>query len=284
MAAANFLYRLPLMLNSLSLHTVIKSGLSFLVICLLFMACGNSYQKVLKSSDSEFKLQKANEYYEKGDCAKAIPLFEELIPIYKGSKSIDDIYYNYADCHFQQGEYLVASFHFKNIYDSYPSSEWAEESLYMHAYSQYMLSPDVNLDQTYSEKALDAFQLFITAYSESARVAECNGLIDILRSKLATKMYKSAQLYLKIEKYRAAAVTFNNLLKNFPETKYAEEAAYLVVKSYYLYAMNSIASKQDERYSMAVEAYKDFAFNYETSKYMKEATQLYNASLNNLNP
>ncbi|HXH17460.1 MAG TPA: outer membrane protein assembly factor BamD [Chitinophagales bacterium] len=242
---------------------------------LVSASCSNSYQKVTKSTDPDFKLMKAKEYYEQGECMKAIPLFEELIPVYKGTKSIDDIYYKYADCHFRQGDYLIASFHFKNIYDSYPSSDYAEESLYMYAYSYYMLSPEVQLDQTYTEKALEAFQLFINAYPESSKMEECNQFIDLLWKKLETKAFRNASLYLKTRNYRAAAAAFANLLKDYPDTQYAEEASFLVLKSYYLYAMESVSVKQLERFEKATEAYRNFNYRYKESKFAKDAEQLY---------
>ncbi|GIV34311.1 MAG: hypothetical protein KatS3mg031_1846 [Chitinophagales bacterium] len=241
---------------------------------LLFLVGCNSYQKVLKNPDPAYKLDKAKEFYEKGAYDKALPILEEMIPVYKGTKSIDDLYYMYADCHFHQSDFLLAAFHFKNIYDSYPNSKHAEESLYMYAYCNYMLSPDVSLDQTYTEKALEAFQLFINVYPNSARVGECNKLMDVLRQKLESKAFRAGMLYYRMGKYRAAALTFTNLLKEYPDTRYAEEASFLIIKSYYLYAENSIPSKQLERYELALEAYKDFSILFKSSKWMKEALQL----------
>lgn len=259
-----------------------KSGiyvLAFLV-SVLFLSCNKqNYQSVLKGSDTDRKLSLAKELYEKGECLKALPLFEEVIPIYKGTKSIDDIYYQYADCHFQQGDYLLASFHFKNIYDSYPLSPYAEECLYMNAYCQYMLSPEVPLDQTYTEKAIDYMQLFINTYPESEKVAEANNLIDQLRLKLMTKDFKTASLYLKIGHYRAAAVSFGNLLRRYPDTKYAEEASYLVVKSHFLYAMNSVPEKQAERFDQALKAYDEFDYRYKNSKFAKDVDDLCEKSM-----
>lgn len=261
-----------------------KSGYYTLIILVLFgWSCSRtSYQKVSKSSDPEFKFTKANEYYEKGEYLKAIPLYEELIPVYKGTKSIDDLYYKYADCHFQQGDYLISSFHFKNIYDSYPLSEHSEECLYMFAYSYYMLSPEVPLDQTYTEKALEAFQLFINAYPESSKVNECNGLMDNLRKKMETKAFKSASLYLKTGNYRAATTAFANMLKDYPDTEYAEEASFLAVKAYYLFAQQSIPSKQEDRYREAIEAYKNFVYRYKDSKFAADAEELNQSAIEHI--
>ena len=181
-----------------------------------------------------------------------------------------------------QGDYLISSFHFKNIYDSYPLSVHAEESLYMYAYSYFMLSPDVQLDQTYTEKSLRAFHLFINSFPNSKRMEECNNLIDVLWRKMETKAFRNASLYLKTGNYRAAATSFSNILKDYPDTQYAEEASFLTVKAYYLFAQKSIITKQLERYEMTVEAYEDFVYRYKGSKFAKEAEQLNLSALQNI--
>lgn len=250
--------------------------------CLLFISC-NTYQRVLKSTNPDLKYLKAKEYYEKEDYYKALPLFEELITIYKGTKSIDEIYYMYAMCHYEQENYLIAAFHFKNIHDSYPLSTYAEESLYMNAFCYYKMSPDINLDQTNTEKAIDAFQLFINTYPNTDKMKECNMLMEEMRRKLEIKSFKSAELYLKTSNYKAAATSFDILLSEYPDTKDAEKAHFLIIKSYYLYAKNSIKSKQAERYNMTIKAYNNFAAKYKNSGFLKEATGYYESSIENIN-
>lgn len=247
----------------------------------LFAACSESLQKIQRK-DADYKYEKAKEFYEDGNYAKALPLFEELITVYKGTKSVDEIYYMYAMCHYHSGNFLVAGFHFKNIRDSYSLSTYAEESLYMFGYCYYRLSPATNLDQTYTEKAMEALQLYINSYPNTERLEQCNLLIEQLRRKLEIKAYKNASLYLRIRDYKAAAVAFNNVLKNFPDTEDAEDIQFLIIKSYYEYAIHSYESKQRERYDLALDAYKIFAAKYPNSELMKEATQLRDQSLSNI--
>ena len=73
----------------------------------------------------------AKKYYNKKDYFKALPLFEELLNIYKGTKSVEKVYYYYAYCYYGQGEYLMAAYHFKNLANTYPNGKFTEESHYM---------------------------------------------------------------------------------------------------------------------------------------------------------
>lgn len=261
---------------------MLKKRIYLLFIASLIISACNSYQKISKSGDLDLKTAKAKEYYEKGEYLKAIPLIEELISIYKGSKNIDDLYYMYAKSHFEQGEFLIAAFHFKNIYDSYPNSKYAEESLYLNAVSYQRLSPESNLDQEFTTKAIENFQLFVNAYPSSEKLSDCNTSMKVLRRKLEKKAFDGAQLYLKTGNYKAAATCFANLAKDYPDSEDLEKAEFLIVKSYYLYAQQSIITKQLERYELALAAYKNFVADFKNSSLIPDADEIKEACLKNI--
>lgn len=251
------------------------------LLSILLFSC-DTYQKISKSGDLDLKTAKAKEYYEKGEYLKAIPLLEELIQIYRGSKPVDDMMFMYAKSHFEQGEFLIASFYFKNLYDSYPTSKYAEESLYLNAVSFQRMSPETNLDQDNTTKAIENYQLFVNAYPSSEKLTDCNTAIKILRRKLEKKAFDGAELYYKTGQYKAAATAFSNLAKTYPDSEDLEEAEFLIVKSYYLYAQQSIYSKQVERYELAITAYKNFAADFKNSRYLPDAEEIKEACLKNI--
>lgn len=253
-----------------------------LALILVLFSCKNSYQSLQKDPDLEKRLTAAKTYYDKGAYDKAMPLFEGLITIYKGTKSIDEIYYLYAMCHYNMANYLIAGFHFKNIHDNYPLSPYAEECLYMAAFCDYSMSADIPLDQTYTQKAIDGFQLFINSYPGSDKITEANQLIDQMRRKLEIKALNAAELYLRMGQYKAAATSFGNILTDYPDTRDDEKISFLIVKSTFLYADNSIITKQAERFQDAVKAYNLFKKKYPASTYMDEATKYFDQAQKNL--
>ncbi len=241
-------------------------------------SCKSSYQKLLKSSDYDLKLQKAKQYYNSGNYIKAIPLFEELIGILKGTQDVEDLYYFYPYCYFGQGDYQFASYYFKNFIDYYPRSPKAEDARFMSAYCMYKLSPVIDLDQSFTHKAIEAFQLFANTYPESEKIEECNQLMDEMRKKLEVKSYRAAKLYYDMRDYKSAAKALNNMLLDFPETDEREEVNFLILKSNFLYAENSIEEKQEERYNSTVAAYLSFIEKFAESEYLKEAEDIYEKS------
>lgn len=241
---------------------------------LVLIGCGKSYQNVLKSTDSDYKLIKADEYYEKEDYIKAIPLYEELLITLKGKKNLEELYYKYANSHYEKGDYLIAAFHFRKFVGLYSTSSRVEEAYYKIAKCFYNKSPKYRLDQTSTIDAIKEFQRFVDRFPKSERVAEANGLIDELRMKLHAKAFDNAMLYYKMQDYNAAAYAFRALIDEFPESKDVEESTYYIAKSYKLFADNSYQEKKLERYKETLEACLVLKNTYPGSKYLNEIEQI----------
>ena len=238
------------------------------------LASCSSYEKVLKSDDLALKEKKANEYYEQEEYYKALPLYEELISVYKGTQRAEDFYYRYAYCHYGTGEYLLAAYNFKNFATTYPGSKYAEESLFMNARCYHEISPRSSLDQESTTKAINEMQLFINAYPQSKYAPEANAIIDESRRKLEKKDYDAAKLYYDMDDYKAAATAFTNLLKKYPDTPLADEIAFMALKSNYMYAINSIDEKKPERLEKTLAAFESFAARYPQSHYQRDAKNI----------
>lgn len=253
----------------------------------LMLASCSTYQQVLKSNDLQLKYAKAKEYYNQRQYYKATPLFEELMAIYKGTKDIEDIYYYYAFCQYGMEEYLIAAYHFKNIATTYPNGIHAQECLFMNAKCYVNMSPKYELDQEYTTKAINELQLFVNTYPSSPLVSEANETIDRMRSKLQQKAFAAAKLYYDMEDYKAAAVAFTNLLHNYPDTPDYDRASFMILKANYLYSLNSIETKQVERYQTTVDVYNQYKDRLLQSKFSKDAQTIFESSnkiLNKLKP
>ena len=227
----------------------------FAVILALLVSSCSEYQKILSGSDYDLKYEKAMEYYDDEDYIRSQSLFEELISVYKGTEQAEEVYYRYAYTYYHQRDYLMAGYYFRNFVATFPTSKYADECAYMNAYCHYEDSPDPNLDQTNTVKAIDELQIYINRHPSSPRVEECNRLIDELNDKLVLKSFNSAKLYYDLKEYKASITALNNSLQSYPDTRFREELLYLILRSSYELAQNSIPSKVRERYEQTTEAY-----------------------------
>jgi len=248
----------------------------FLLTMVISQTACNDIEKIKKSTDQNYKLSKANEFYDKKKWEEANVLYEELLTVFKGTKQFEDLYYKYAYSFYNQNNYLAASYHFKNFSDIFPNSPQHDECEYMTCICLYNMSPEASLEQSSTVKAIGALQTFVNTHPESPKVAEANKIIDEARQKLETKDAESATLYFKISEFRSAVVAFGNLIKKYPDSDKCDYYQLMVAKANYNYAKMSIPAKMEERLNLALVDYNDFLSNYPNSKLKTEADNLKN--------
>ena len=96
-----------------------------LLIISIFVASCSSYTRVMKGNDMDAKLNLAIKLYNKGDYFKALPLLEELITVYRGTKKAEKTYYYYAYTNYQLGDYETAAYDFDNFAKTFPGSKYS---------------------------------------------------------------------------------------------------------------------------------------------------------------
>lgn len=247
------------------------------------LSCRSEFEKVRLSGDVDRIYKKAIDYYGEEEYQKAQTLFELIISSYRGRKEAEDIYFKYAYTYYHLERYILAAYYFKNFSQTYSTSDLREEADFMVAYSNYLLSPSFRLDQTYTLQAIDDYQLFVNTYPDSDRVSECNRLIDEMRAKLERKAFEEGKLYFNLRHYQSSVQVFENLLKDFPETDNDEEVRYMIIRSSYDLADNSIVDKQLERFRDAQDRAARFLERFPDSGYRKEVSKILEDSQNKLN-
>ncbi len=235
----------------------------------------SQYEKIVKSDDVNLKYTKAFDYYNKGDYVKAGGLFDQLAPLTRGTRRADSVYFYQAMSQYKLTDYIIAGHYFNVFVGMYQNSRFIEEAAYMEAYCYYLQSPKPELDQIPTQQALDAFHLFMIRYPKSERITECQRIIAELNEKLMEKAFLSAKLYYNLSDYKASIVALNNCLADFPDTKQREEIMFLILKSKYFLALNSIHVKQTERFQDTIDEYYSFVAEYPESKNKKDAEGMY---------
>lgn len=259
------------------------SGLVIILVMIsLTYSCKSSFEKIRTSNDPEYIFKEANKLYDDGKYMNAQILYEIIIPFFRGKTEAEDIFYRYAYTYYNLKDYSTAAHYFRSFASSFLNSDKREECLYMAAYSSYRMSPSIKLDQQQTAKAIEDFQTFVNTYSNSEKVEQSNQLIDELRLKLEEKAYSQGILYYNMRRYVSAIVALENMLQEFPETSKEEEVRFMILKSSYDYARNSIFDKRVERYEDTIEKYNSFIRRYADSKDRKEADTIYQNAFNEI--
>lgn len=239
------------------------------------ISCTNKYAKMAKKGGIAEKDSAAVYFFNKKNYESAMPLFEELLGVYRGTARYQKILYFYSYCKYGMNDFITAAFYFDEFVKQYPNSELTEEAQFMVANCYKAMSADYVLDQSETQKAIESFEFFIEQYPMSPRVEKAQEYIKQLREKLMIKAYEQANLYYKIGYYKSAVVAFKNFISDYPGSPYREEAAYKMIKSSLEYAKLSVESKQIERYENTIELYQKFIERYPNSNYLKNAEECY---------
>jgi outer membrane protein assembly factor BamD len=247
-----------------------------LLIALAFTSC-SPFQKALKSDDIKLKYETAQMLYEKGKYSKAIRLFEQIAPSYGGKPQAEKMFYMYSRSLYNDKQYYTAGYQFEKFTAGYPRSAMLEEVSFLGAKSYYQLSPRYSLDQTDTYKALDKLQAFINNFPNSQLMPEANLLVKELREKLEKKAFEIAKQYHTTGEYfgdyNAAIKAFDNFIIDFPGTSLKEDALYYIFDSSYLMAINSVASKMEQRLQDAKANYAALVKFRPDTKYKEQADE-----------
>lgn len=257
----------------------------------VFSSCGD-YNKVLKSTDYEYKYEAAKGYFGKGQNNKAATLLEELITILKGTDKAEESLYMLAMAYFNQGDYLTASHYFTTYYNTYPRGVYTELARFQSGKSLFLDTPEPRLDQTSTYKAITELQMFLEYFPNSKYHQEAQQMMFDLQDKLVMKDYLAAKLYYNLGSYtgnasytsdmringnnfQACITTAQNALKDYPYTQMREELSILVLRAKFKLASESVEEKKEERMRETIDEYYAFKNEYPDSKYNKEVNNIF---------
>ncbi len=235
-----------------------KYSFYLIVVLLAFSSCKSSYDKALKSGSAEVREELAWKYFENKKYFKASPLFKSLLNDYANSPKLEKIFFHYVLSDFYVKDYYNTAYEFKKLAQRFPRGEYTERAYYYATLSYYNLSPKYYLDQEYTKRTLEDFQLFLDRYPKSEFAYDVNSKIDELQQKLEKKAFNHSNLYFKTGYFNSAVIAFQSYIDAYPDAKNRDFAKLLQVEAAYKYAENSIEYKKIERFENALKFANNF--------------------------
>ena len=253
--------------------------LLFILAGLLLASCGE-YQKVLKSSDNNYKFEYAKKAFDRRQYAQASTILADLVNIFKTNDKAEETLYLLALSYYENKDYVNSAAYFHNYYTRYPKGKYAELARYYCGYSYFIDSPEAQLDQSVTLKAIKELQSFIEYFPTSDKVAIAQAAIFEMQDKLTLKELQNAQLYYNLgtymgNNYQSAIIVAQNAIKDYPYSKYKEELEMIVLKSRYQEAVQSVEEKIADRFREVVDEYYSFINNYPDGENRREADNIY---------
>lgn len=250
-----------------------------ILVSLLVLASCGEYQRVLKSSDKDYKFDFARRAFENKRYMQAATVLSEIIPKFRGNEKGEEALYLLALSNYENRDYTTACAYFKNYYTRYPKGRFTELARFYSGYGYYLDSPEPELDQSGTIKGIEELQSFLDYYPRSVKAVEAQNAIFALQDKLTLKQLMNAQLYYNLgafqgNNYRSAIIVAKNAVKDYPYSKYKEDLDFLILKSMFQEANQSVDQKKAERFREVADEYYGFISTYPETTHKSEADNI----------
>ncbi len=146
----------------------------------------------------------------------------------------DDAQYYLGESYFLNKEYVLAISEYDRLIRRMGFSEFVQKARWRICQCYVEQSPKYYHEQSSTERALSKLQEFLDDYPNSEYHEEALETITEMRNKLATKLYESARLYIKMEEYESAIITYEDLLTTYYDTEWVDDAHFQIVKCHTL--------------------------------------------------
>ena len=253
---------------------MLKSLIVFLISALLILSCSkkDKIEATLEEGTIEEQMilayKEGLEFLEEGDALYASKKFNEaeiLFPqsIWAPKSSVMSAYslyyYNY---------YGDAIFQLERHLKNYPNDKNLAYVHYLIAICYFEKLSDEKKDLDPLIKTQEKFEYIINNYPNTDFAIDSKYKLDLILDMLAAKEMYIGRHYMETEKWIGAINRFKNVINNYDDTVYVEEALHRLVEIYYKIGLIDEAKKV---------AYV-LGYNYESGKWYENSYRVFNKS------
>ena len=188
----------------------------------LFPGCGGSVLPQVHDESSRLAL--ARRLYEKGDAALAVEALAPFSTSGSGSADVDEAVYLLGLCHLKLKDFSAAQGDFERMLRDYPESDSAPSASFRQGEALWGQSRGPDFDQEFTLRALDQWMGFRRDHPDHWLAPAATRRIAEARARLATKLYRTADLYVKLKEFEAARGYFHDVMTEYSDTPLSGDA------------------------------------------------------------
>lgn len=200
----------------------LRPALAAAALAALVAGCGAHVVPQIMNDASRVPL--ARQLFERGDYSLAAEVLTAYAQSGAGNADIDQAVYLLGLTYLRQRDWPNAQVQFERILRDYPESDSASASSFRLGEALYGQSRKSDFDQEFTLKALGQWQEFARAWPEHPWAGEAASRIASCRTRLARKLWRTGNLYLKQSYYEPAKVYFGDVLREYADTPVYGEA------------------------------------------------------------
>ena len=202
---------------------MLKKILFVFIISLIVISCSSN--KSLANLPSEVKWQRAENFYNKKRYNKAIPYYEQII-FERSSIYTAEAQFKLGECHYNMKKYIEAIFEYQELLRLFPEHSHASNAQYKIGVSYAMLANSAHLDQSETERAIDAFTIFGERYPLDERQPQAIKIIADMQTILIKKTYLNGYIYFRMKDYPASQLYLNEIMRLGNRNEIEKKSAY----------------------------------------------------------
>ena len=216
----------------------------YLLLFIILFSCAPKNSQI-DFADIQNELNKkfthGKKLFDKKKYARAKDDFDYIILNDRGSEMGKEARYYQAESLFKLKQYSDAISSYERFLQYSDDNTKNEFCRFRICECYYNISNKHNRDQSNNDIALETLQMFIDDFSNSKFLDMAEEFILDLRLRKAEKLYETGRLYLKEKEFDSAIIYFNNVIDNYYDTNYADEARISIVFLYLLKKENEDA-------------------------------------------
>jgi len=207
---------------------------AIIILSVLLGGCSGKKRGVWEKEITPAALyEKGLALYKKRRYGKALEVFNELKGSFPGVDPYYTwAELKVADCYFFKKEYPDAIGHYEEFKKFHPFHEDIPYVIFQIGLSYFNQILSIDRDQSATRKALSNFEFLMANYPPSIFTEKAREKAKICREKLAAKELYVAKFHYKRKKYQGATARLELVVKLYPEVDVLDEVLFYLGKSY----------------------------------------------------
>ena len=249
----------------------ILNNLFKLILIILLISCSkNDKVSIVKEKNIETQMIEAfKDGYtelENGDVLFAAKKFNEAELLYPQSVWAPKAALMAAYAYYSQDYYFDAEYELKRFLKVYPNEKNISYAHYLLGMVYYEKIVDEKKDLEPLLLAENKFKFVVKNYPDTDFALDSTYKLDLIQDYLASKEMYIGIHYMKKKKWIAAINRFKNVVNNYDETSFIDEALHRLVELYYRLGL----IEESQKYASLL------GYNYQSSEWYTKTYKIYN--------
>ena len=207
-----------------------RRALAALLLAALAAGCGVTLKESQIGGVASYERGKGE--YDREDWVDAIADLKAYVEQFPGTEKTDDALYYLGDSYFKTKDYVLASGQFDRLIRDFPTTPYHPDALYMLARCDDLQSRPAPLDQTETTRAISRYRDFLSLYSDHPKAQDARTRLGTLTDRQAEKSFRNGRLYLRLKQWDAAGHYFEQVIHDYPESRWSLDARVLLADAY----------------------------------------------------